>query len=52
MSYEKVPEKPMLLSNCSLGNLRIYDLKMAGVETEESIEKSLKEAGFDEKSCY
>jgi len=50
MSYEKQPEKPMLLSNCSLGNLRIYDLKMAGVETEESIAKSLEEAGFDEKA--
>lgn len=39
----------LILSNCSLGNLRIYDFKMAGLETEESLNKDLMESGFDEE---
>jgi len=50
MSYEYTAGHPMLLSNCSLGSLRIYDLKLAGLETEESINRELTEKGFDEQA--
>ena len=49
MCYQPKDESKnkLILSNCSLGGLRIYDLKLAGVETEESIEQALN--GFDEQ---
>ena len=37
-----------ILCNTSLGELMIYDLKWLGVETEESINATLEEYGFDE----
>lgn len=40
--------KLLYLSNCSLGNLRISNLRLAGFETTESIDKELKSLGFDE----
>ena len=51
MSYQPKDEskKKLLLSNCSLGELRIYDLKLAGVETEETIKQSLDCCGFNEQ---
>ncbi len=47
MSYEQTEGKPIILSNCSLGSIRIYDLRLAGLETEESLNTELKEKGFD-----
>ena len=49
MSLGLKPDKPMILSNCSLGNLRIYDLKLVGFESNESINAELKKLGFDEE---
>ena len=37
-----------ILSNSSLGSLRLSDLKWCGVETEEGLKKELSDAGFDE----
>lgn len=48
MSLEFEPGKTTILSNCSLGNLRISYLRLAGFETTESIDKELKSLGFDE----
>lgn len=48
MSLEYEPGKTDFLSNCSLGNLRISDLKRFGFETNDSISKELESLGFDE----
>lgn len=43
MSYQPSDGKEsIILTNIDLGTLRIYDLKLLGVETEESIEADLK----------
>lgn len=49
MSYEKVPNKPLIVSNCSLGNLRISYLKSYGIETDDSLNAELESLGFDEE---
>jgi len=49
MSYEQTEGKPIILSNCSLGSIRIYDLRLAGLETETSINRELTEKGFNEQ---
>ncbi len=38
--------KNVIVSNCSLGNIRMTDLKYCGLETEESLNKELEELGF------
>lgn len=48
MSLEYELGKTDFLSNCSLGNLRISDLRRLGFETIDSINKELKTLGFDE----
>ena len=50
VSLGREEKRPIIISNSSLGNLRIYDFKMAGLETEESLNKDLQESGFDEKA--
>ena len=48
MRYCSSIEHSKILSNSSLGGLIMYDLKWLGVETEESINATLKEYGFNE----
>lgn len=48
MILEYEPGKTEILSNCSLGYLRISDLKRFGFETNDSISKELESLGFDE----
>lgn len=50
MCYKDREGKSHILSNCSLGDLRINDLRRFGVESEEEIEKDLLAMGFDEES--
>jgi len=49
MNYVTENGKKHILSNCSLGSLRIYDLKMCEVETQESLDKELASLGFNEE---
>ena len=49
MLYRETEDHSVILSNCSLGELRIYDLKMLGLETEQSISEELKSLGFNEE---
>ncbi len=48
MNYCDAKGENHILSNCSLGNLRISDFRRWGLETYESLNTDLQKTGFDE----